>query len=111
MPPAWMKATLLLILSVGVATGCRDTPQLRARLDGLDTAANECLLDVRDRGQSWEASRNCASLSPLADAYIEAGGFSPDLPTGIQLREVTVQKTAWMARACSLPGGRGATIW
>jgi len=66
--------------------------------------------DVRDRQKSYENSQNCVALGPLASAYIKAGGFTNE-PAEIRLIAETARVYAWMARAASLPGGRGVSIW
>ena len=101
----------LLAICGLVVTACEtNSTRLRDAADALSKTATECLYDVRDRGVSYEGSRSCSGLSLLADRYIEAGGFQHE-PAEIALIAEKARVSAWMARAASLPGGRGVPIW
>ena len=82
-------------------------PQLAAAADALLVAADGCYSSV-SAGQSWEESRNCAALQPLATSYIAAGGFQ-DEPAAVALIGERARRTAWQARALECGGSR--TIW
>ena len=86
----------------------------------LETAAaefldgtNECILDVRDRGLTYEKSRNCRALEALSAGYLATGGNDPGggEPTPIRLKGQEALKYVWMARAISELGGGMQNIW
>ena len=92
-------------------TGCSEaTSSRRVAADGLARAADECLYDVQDRQLTWERSSNCASLATSAATYISLGGFQNE-PAEVRVIAERARATAWMARAASLPGGKGLSIW
>jgi len=102
--------TLVIALGSLGMWGCGGRAQLKAGAEALSAAAEQCLIDVRDRRLTFETSRSCGSLSPLATAYIAAGGFQNE-PVEIKLLAEQARTTAWMARAVSLAGGRMLSIW
>jgi hypothetical protein len=107
----WLTAWITVSGLTAVMTACSRTgPELRAAANALSRAADECLLDVRDRHLTWETSGNCKSLSPLASSYIAAGGFNNEADD-IRLIAEEARTTAWMARATSLAGGLPLSIW
>lgn len=106
-------AARLLIASLTMTSwACEGTTTARLQIaaEALSRTADECLYDVRDRHQTWEASRNCAALSALASEYIDAGGFDKE-PAKIRTIADQARLTAWMARATSLAGGKPLSIW
>ncbi len=109
---AYRRVVSIMISGVTIAAiACSGTgPELRTAADALSRAADECLLDVRDRRFTWETSANCKSLSPLASSYIAAGGFSNEADS-IRIIAEEARTTAWMARATSLAGGQSLSIW
>lgn len=74
-------------------------------------AADECLLDVRDRGVRYERSPNCASLSALATRVIDAGGDLEAAPCKYKLMVESAKSVAWSARASSALGGGMQTLF
>ena len=109
---------LWLITSIVVAaatvfsvTGCADNARLELSANALSKAADECLLDVRDRRMKYEKSPNCASLSTLSLQYIEAGGFRTETPAKYALIAEKARATAWIALATSESGNRLLRIW
>jgi hypothetical protein len=109
-----MKIALVLVpvaATVVICGACSSaSSKLKPLAEALSNTADQCLVDVRDRGASFETSQNCSALGPLASAYIEAGGFQNE-PAEIRLVAERARTTAWMARAASLPGGKGLSIW
>jgi hypothetical protein len=94
-----------------VSGGCSAAnSKLTAAAEALSQTADQCLFDVRDRSLSYETSRNCSALGALSRAYIEAGGFQSE-PAEIALIAERARVSAWIARAASLPGGKGISIW
>ena len=106
-----LMVTVAVVIAVSSLAGCKDTNSpRRTAADGLSRAADECLYDVRDRQLTWERSSHCAALAGLATNYISLGGFQNE-PAAVRLIAERARATAWMARAASLPGGKGLTIW
>jgi len=109
-------ATIAAGLVIGglmlISWTCSQTANARLQVaaEALSRSADECLYDVRDRHQTWEASRNCAALSALASEYIAAGGFDKE-PAKIRAIADQARLTAWMARATSLAGGKSVSIF
>lgn len=113
------------ILSVVFLTGCDtktvvdgkyllgigDHARLETAVTVFSKGADECLLDVRDRGLRYEASRNCAALKSLSLAYIDAGGTSPSEPSRIEVKGQSALAVAWSARAASCLGGGMNFLW
>ena len=113
------------ILSAVFLTGCDTKPvadgkyllgvgnhtRLEAAVKVFAKGADECLLDVRDRGLRYETSRNCASLKAFSLAYIEAGGTSPSEPSRIEAKGQSALAVAWSARAASCLGGGMNFLW
>jgi len=113
------------ILSASFLTGCDSKTavdwkyvfgvgnhaSLEATVTAFSKGADECLLDVRDRGLRYEASRNCAALKTLSLAYIEAGGTSPSEPSRIEAKGQSALAVAWSARAASCLGGGMNFLW
>ena len=77
----------------------------------LSKAADECLLDVRDRKLKYETSPNCNSLRSFSMQHTEAGGFRSDTPAKYALTATEARATAWMARAVSASGNPAISIW
>jgi hypothetical protein len=108
--------TLTVLLGAWVLAGCEGAEMRSVQARILANAADECVYDVRDRGLTYETSRNCSSLSGLASQYIAVGGFKdlgvPKNPSHAQLAQ-SARTSAWMARALSntKPGSRGVAIW
>ena len=75
-----MIVFMVLMLGCGHAFGSGDDREMSRPAKAFSTAADDCLLDVRDRGGSYETSRNCRNLSGLSLAYINAGGLRPGAP-------------------------------
>lgn len=94
-------------------TGLGNYQKLEAAADVFLEGTNECILDVRDRGITYEKSANCALLEKLADAYLSAGGDAPrgEEPSVIYARGQEAIKYMWMARAVSALGGGHHTLW
>jgi hypothetical protein len=105
-------SALISLAAAFCLASCRATPhsKLRAAAEALSKTADQCLYDVRDRNESYEASRNCSGLSALVTSYIEAGGFQHE-PPEVALIAERARVSAWMARTASLPGGKGVSIW
>lgn len=99
---------LICVSLVGCSLGSNERLELTAK--ALSKAADECLLDVRDRNFKYETSPNCASLKTVSMQYVEAGGFRPDTPAKYELIAAEARATAWAARATSA-SGRALTIW
>lgn len=102
--------TFVVASALVALTSCGGTAGLRSAAEALSSAADECLLDVRDRRLTFERSPNCSSLSPLATTYINAGGFRHE-PADIALVAERARRTAWTARAVSLAGGTMLSFW
>lgn len=100
---------LILVALVGLAVSC--TSALDESADLLNITADQCLLDVRDRGQTYRSSVNCRYLSALTSRHIENGGFKTSTPLRVQVKEATAQKTAWCAMAVSISGDGSLRIW
>lgn len=100
-----------LSFALGISKHAKLDAAASAFLDGTE----ECILDVRDRGITYEDSRNCAALQTLSMAYMAAGGDDPSghEPTQIRLKGQKALKYVWMARAISELGGgmQNAWIW
>lgn len=110
--PCMPEQRLLLTSILAFAlTSCNSgSSRLRVAAEALSKSADECLYDVRDRNSSYDASPNCSGLRALSATYIEAGGFQRE-PVEIALIAERARVSAWMARAASLPGGKGLSIW
>jgi hypothetical protein len=92
--------------------GCElNDERLELTAKALRKAADECLLDVRDRRLKYEASPNCNSLRTLSMQHTEAGGFSLSTPPKYALIAAEARATAWAARAVSASGNPGISIW
>jgi len=105
-----MQRVIVIVCAVIVSLvsiGCQSDSQLAAAADALLVAADGCYSNV-SAGQSWEESRNCAALQPLATSYSAAGGFQ-DEPAEIALIGERARRTAWQTRA--LACGGGLPIW
>jgi len=94
-------------------TGLGNYEKLEAAADTYLEGTNECLLDVRDRGITYEISANCALLEKLAAAYLSAGGNAPngEEPSVIYARGQEALMYTWMARAVSALGGGHQNVW
>ena len=94
-------------------TGIGDYSKLEAAADAFLEGTNECILDVRDRGITYERSANCAALATLSKAYIAAGGDAPrgEEPSVIHAKAQDALKYVWMARAISALGGGMQNAW
>lgn len=92
--------------------GCGpDGARLEATAKALSKAADECLLDARDRKLKHEASPSCNSLRTLSMQHTEAGGFGSDTPPKYALIAAEARATAWAARAVSASGNPAISIW
>ena len=101
-----------VIAAVGLL-GCElaRKPGLQAGADALSRAAEDCLVDVRDRRLTFEASRHCSALSALSKSYIHEGGFQENVPAKIGLVAEQARTMAWMARAISNCRDCARSIW
>ena len=100
-------------LSMSLA-GCKPSANeawLADTAKALAKAADECLIDVRDRKLKYDKAPNCMSLRPLYINHMEAGGFRPETPAQYALTAAQAQATAWSARAMSEAGNLPVTIW
>lgn len=107
------RAQMILIAVTGsllYACGSNDG-RLELTTKALSKAADECLLDVRDRKLEYETSPNCNSLRTLSMQHTEAGGFRSDTPTRYALMAAEARATAWTARAVSASGNPAISIW
>ena len=105
----FLMITTLSSAAMLVFVGCesRNNSRLEAAARAFSKAADECLLDVRDRKKRFETSSHCNSLSALSYQFIEAGGDTPEY-TLIGQEALT---TAWKARAVSALGGGMVHLW
>lgn len=105
----------LLQVGLGMATlsllACNslDEASLEQKAVALSRQADACLVDVRDNGAKYDTSPYCMQLSPAAQAYISAGGQTPEEPAEIELIAEGARATAWSAAALS--AGAEPTIW
>lgn len=94
--------------------GCKPGAS-EVRLDetarALAKAADDCLLDVRDRKLKYDKSPHCNSLRTLYLQHLDAGGFRLETPPKYALIAAQAQATAWSARAMSEAGNVPVTIW
>jgi len=107
------RARVILIAvtsSLVYACGSNDG-RLELTAKALSKAADECLLDVRDRKLKYETSPNCNSLRTLSMQHTEAGGFRSDTPARYALMAAEARATAWTARAVSASGNPAISIW
>lgn len=91
--------------------GIGDYKNLEFAVKTFSAGVDECLLDVRDRGLTWEQSRNCLALGVLSKAYINAGGQTPDEPSYINALGNDAVSRAWAAKAGSCLGGGMQFLW
>lgn len=92
--------------------GIGDYKNLEFAIKSFSDGVDECLLDVRDRGLTWEQSRNCAALGALSKAYITAGGQTPSEPSFLKAQASNTLSRAWSAKAASCLGGVGMqSLW
>ena len=108
------KFAALVFLSALMAaplSGCADHTRLELSAKALSKAADECLLEVRDRKMKYDKSPSCTSLGTLSMQYIEAGGFKTNTPAKYELIAVQARETAWMALALSESGKPSLRIW
>lgn len=93
---------LVVVIAVLTLAACTQNAALEQLARVLMDAADECLLDIRDRNTSYDISRNCASLNKLSLAYIKAGGAKPDAsPTMDLVNFHKARAIAWSAVALS----------
>jgi hypothetical protein len=85
--------------------------RLELTANALSKSADECLLDVRDRGLKYETSSHCTSLKTLSMQHTEAGGFRSETPAKYALIAAEARATAWAARAVSASGNPAINIW
>jgi hypothetical protein len=107
---------LRLIVALGPAIallGCQqpDSARLAAAVEAFSKAADECLLDIRDRSMKYDRSSNCSSLGTLSRLYIDAGGGSSETPLQYEIVFERARATAWIARAISETGDSSLRIW
>jgi hypothetical protein len=88
-----------------------DYSKLEAAVDAFSSRAGECLLDVRDRGQKFESSPNCAALSVLSKSYLAAGGQKHDEPSPLNAKANYARSVAMSAKAVSCVGGGFQIFW
>ena len=105
---------IILLLFIAILCGCQlfdPSAEQIAAVKALGAASEACVYDVRDKNIKYEASKNCNSMSPLAQQYINAGGGRPDsnLKAEIEFERARVQ--AWMALALSASNGEASRIW
>ena len=122
------RMNVFLFVSVVMVTGCGpqkekklidakylmgigDYHLLEQRVKAFADGADECLLDVRDRGLKWSESENCRGLGTLSKAYLEVGGDSVNEPSYIQAKGKSALATSWSARACESLGGGMQFLW
>src|SRR5262245_42109591 len=101
----------IIVITLLLLTGCNSDQQLEQAARNLSSAAEACLLDVRDRAMKYEGSHHCADLGKISLRYIEAGGERSDTPVRHQLTAEQARTMAWMARAISASGNPGLSIW
>lgn len=112
-----MQQPLITRVTLVVAAGSLlyacgvDTGRLELTAKALAKAADECLLDVRDRKLTYEKSSSCSSLRTLSMQHTEAGGFRSDTPAKHALVAAEAHATAWAARAVSASGNPAISIW
>ena len=107
------RAHVILIAATGslVYACSANDGRLELTAKALSKAADECLLDVRDRKLKYETSPNCNSLHTLSMQHTEAGGFRSDTPAKYALMAAEARATAWAARAVSASGNPAISIW
>jgi hypothetical protein len=96
---------LKYLLSLG------DYSKLEAAIDAFSSRADECLLDVRDRGLKFKSSPNCAALSMLSKSYLAAGGQKHDEPSPLRAKANSAQSVAMSAVAVSCVGKGFQIFW
>ena len=103
--------SILMCGAFFILTACTmSNSKLKPLAEALSRTADQCLYEVRDKGASYETSQSCSALKAMASAYIDAGGFGGE-SAEIALVAERARVSAWMARAASLPGGKGISIW
>lgn len=114
MSSRWYLAVLALLVGGAIFFVARneDDPRLEARVDAFSKMADECVYSVRDRGQKYDQSASCASLSTHATAYLEAGGGVTKTPLKYEVRFQAALRVAWSALAMSEScGRRPLSLW
>jgi hypothetical protein len=93
-------ATLLL----GGCFGRVDADSARREAQAFNTQAENCLLDVRDKGYSYEGSTSCQRLGDVSKRYTDTIGLNPEsaMPDDIELVAEQALRMAWTAKALSL---------
>jgi len=105
-----LLATAMLLATV--IPGCSPSASgLEAMANQLSNAADQCLLDVRDKGLKYESSRNCRSLDTLHRRYEEGGGRLESTPCRAEKLAETARATAWIALAISKTGDPSLSLW
>jgi len=110
----WRVACFCVIALSTLLPACKpdaNDVRLADTAKALAKAADECLLDVRDRKLKYDKAPNCVDLRPLYVRHMEAGGFRPETPPQYALIAARAQATAWSARAMSEAGNVPVTIW
>ena len=103
---------ILIAATMSVLYACgSDDGRLELTAKALSTAADQCLLDVRDRKLKYETSSSCNSLRTLSLQHTEAGGFRSETPPRYALMAAEARATAWAARAISASGDPALSIW
>jgi hypothetical protein len=101
----------LMMAGVLALTACDNNEALQNTVQRMSDAADQCLLDTRDRGLRYESSRNCQQLGSLSLAYIQAGGGSADTPPRYEAVYHRARATAWSALAVSRTGNPNISLW
>jgi hypothetical protein len=107
-------ASLVLVVCIAAYSPGVSAPSaagLEALAKEFSSAADHCLLDVRDHRLKFESSRSCRSLGPIHLRYVEAGGRAPNTPCRVELLVETGRATAWIALAVSKTGDPSLNIW
>ncbi len=92
---------VLVIVSCLVSCSRFNTPATLTAAQQLHTAAEACLLEVRDLKKTYEASGACTSLKQFSQLYTNAGGFLSTEPSESRLIGTEARLMAWQARAIS----------
>jgi hypothetical protein len=111
-----MSKLSILLLSFSAVSACSASHAQKPKdpikeAISLSKGAEECLIDVRDKGLKYERSSNCVGLKGLFNAYARAGGMMPDEPTQSVLIAEQARTTAWNALAISASSDPTISIW
>lgn len=92
-----------MLLLVGSCSSGEDDRSARQAAQAFETQAENCLLDVRDHGQSYDSSLACRRLGDVSKRYVEATSADPaNIPDDIELKFEQGLRQAWIAKALSL---------